>query len=226
MTMVRQITAIHVQKRNSNRVNIELDGEFAFGLSRMVAAWLRVGDDLSEERLQTLISSDTSEIAYQSAIRLLDYRPRTTKEIHQRLIQKGFSVEEVDRVIERLKKANLVHDQEYARMWVENRNEFHPRSQRLMRYELKNKGVEENLIETALAESAEDNILAEKAAAKYARKLDLHDQMIFRKRLSGFLARRGFSYHTIVTVVDETIRSMEMDQSTILDNEDVENGKT
>jgi len=224
MTMVRQITAIHVQKRNSNRVNIELDGEYAFGLSRMVAAWLKVGDDLSEERIQTLISSDTSEIAYQSAIRLLDYRPRTAKEINQRLIQKGFSIEEVDRVIERLKKANLVHDQEYARMWVENRNEFHPRSQRLMRYELKNKGVEENLIETALAESAEDNILAEKAAAKYARKLDLNDHLVFRKRLSGYLARRGFSYHTIVTVVDKTIRSMDMDQSTILDNEDVENG--
>jgi len=205
-------------------VNIELDGEYAFGLSRMVAAWLKVGDDLSEERIQTLISSDTSEIAYQSAIRLLDYRPRTAKEINQRLIQKGFSIEEVDRVIERLKKANLVHDQEYARMWVENRNEFHPRSQRLMRYELKNKGVEENLIETALAESAEDNILAEKAAAKYARKLDLNDHLVFRKRLSGYLARRGFSYHTIVTVVDKTIRSMDMDQSTILDNEDVENG--
>lgn len=226
MTMVKQITAIHAQKRNSNRVNIELDGEYAFGLSRMVAAWLKVGDDLSEERIQTLISSDISEIAYQNAIRLLDYRPRTAKEINQRLIQKGFSVEEVDRVIERLEKANLIHDQEYARMWVENRNEFHPRSQRLMRYELKNKGVDDNLIETALAESAEDNILAVKAAAKYARKLDLHDRMVFRKRLSGFLERRGFSYHTIVTVVDETIRSMELDQSTILDNEDVDNGKT
>ena len=51
---MRKITAIEVQKRRPNRVNIHLDGEFAFGLARIVAAWLRVGQELSEEKIEEL----------------------------------------------------------------------------------------------------------------------------------------------------------------------------
>lgn len=221
----RQITAIRAQKHNSDRLNIELDGEYAFGLSRMTAAWLKVGDWLSEERISLLIRSDASEAAYQKATRLLDYRPRTEKEIRQRLSQKGFSSEEIDLVVERLQKANLVQDQDYAKMWIENRNEFHPRSQRMMRYELRNKGISEQMIDNALAESKEDGELATRAAQRYARKLDPSNRMEFRKRLSAYLGRRGFSYGTIAPVIQNLLISFESVQSTKLDNEDDENGR-
>jgi len=222
--MEKQITGIRPQKHNSDRLNIELDGEFAFGLSRIVAAWLKVGDTLSEERIASLTKSDASEEAYQKALRFLDYRPRTEKEIRQKLIQKGFDVEDIDLVLQKLQNANLVQDQQFAIMWIENRNEFHPRSQRLMRLELRNKGVSNQMIETALAESLEDEELATRAAIKYARKLDPQDWITFRKRLSAYLARRGFSYGTIAPVVRKVFDSIQHDQSTILDNEDDENG--
>ncbi|MBA3075547.1 MAG: hypothetical protein FP831_18265 [Anaerolineae bacterium] len=222
--MERQITAIHVQKHDPNRLNIELDGEFAFGLSRLVAAWLNVGDFLTEENINTLIESDSSEVAYQKATRLLDYRPRTEKEIRQRLIQKEFSTLEIDQVVLRLKRANLVQDQQFAKMWIENRNDFHPRSQRLMRYELRIKGVAEQTIESALADSADDLDLATRAAAQYARKLNFQDRVLFRKKLSAYLARRGFSYGTISPVIRDLICALEQDQSTKLENED-DNGK-
>ncbi|EKD88365.1 MAG: hypothetical protein ACD_34C00585G0003 [uncultured bacterium] len=222
--MERQITAIHVQKHDPDRLNIDLDGEFAFGLSRLVAAWLKVGDFLSEDRINTLIESDTSEVAYQKATRLLDYRPRTEKEIRQRLIQKGYGPLEIDQVVLRLKRANLVQDQQFAKMWIENRNDYHPRSQRLMRYELRIKGVSEQMIESALADSADDIELATRAAAHYARKLNFQDRELFRKKLSAFLARRGFSYGTISPVIRDLIRELEQDQSNKLENED-DNGK-
>ena len=222
--MERQITAIHVQKHDPNRLNIELDGEFAFGLSRLVAAWLKVGDLLDEDRINTLIKSDSSEVAYQKAIRLLDYRPRTEKEIRQRLAQKEFSTLEIDQVVLRLKRANLVQDQQFAKMWIENRNDYHPRSQRLMRYELRIKGVAEQTIESALADSADDLELATRAAAQYARKLNFQDRVLFRKKLSAYLARRGFSYGTISPVIRDLICALEQDQSTKLENED-DNGK-
>jgi len=222
--MDRQITAINVQKHHPERLNIELDGEFAFGLSRLVAAWLKVGDFLSEDRITTLIESDSSEAAYQKATRLLDYRPRTEKEIRQRLVQKGFSTLEIDQVVMRLKRANLVQDQQFAQMWIENRNDYHPRSQRLMRYELRNKGVPELMIESALADSAEDLELATRAAAQYARKLNFQDRELFRKRLIAYLARRGFAYETIAPVIRNLIRELEQDQSNKLENEDA-NGK-
>jgi regulatory protein len=222
--MERQITAIHVQKHDPNRLNIELDGEFAFGLSRLVAAWLKVGDLLDEDRINTLIKSDSSEVAYQKATRLLDYRPRTEKEIRQRLAQKEFSTLEIDQVVLRLKRANLVQDQQFAKMWIENRNDYHPRSQRLMRYELRIKGVAEQTIESALADSADDLELATRAAAQYARKLNFQDRVLFRKKLSAYLARRGFSYGTISPVIRDLICALEQDQSNKLENED-DNGK-
>ena len=88
--MERVITAIKVQKRNPTRVNIELDGEYAFGTSRLVAAWLQVGDRLTEEKIAALIDQDTSEVAYQRALNLLNHRPRTEKEIRQKLAEKQF----------------------------------------------------------------------------------------------------------------------------------------
>lgn len=222
----KKITAIQAQKRNPDRVSIDLDGEFAFGLSRIVAAWLKIGDLLSEEKISSLKNSDTTEVAFQKALHLLDYHPRTEKEIRQRLTQKGFELDEIEIVITRLRNANLVQDQQFARMWVENRNEYHPRSQRLMRYELRNKGVSDVMIDNAMADSADDVDLATRAATKHARKLTGSDWLEFRKRLSAFLARRGFSYGTIAPVVQYVWNSVYLDPSANQENEDNENGKS
>lgn len=218
------ITAIRVQKHDPGRLNIELDGEFAFGLSRMTAAWLKVGDRLSETKAAALQKSDASEAAYQKATRLLDYRPRTELEIRQKLQQKGFQSEEIENVLQRLKKASLVADEQYAKMWVENRNESHPRSQRMIRYELRNKGISEHIIDNALTESEQDSELAIRAASRYARRLNTSDQQAFQRRLSAYLARRGFSYGTIAPVVRDLINMVEKGQSLNLDNEDNDNG--
>lgn len=199
--MERVITAIKVQKRNPQRVNIDLDGEFAFGLSMLVAAWLKPGDLLSEDKINSLIEKDTLEVAYQRALDLLNHRPRSEKEIRQRLTDKGFQPGQIDQVVDKLKQANLVKDETFARMWVESRNEFHPRSRKLLRYELRNKGIADNHIDSALEEIPGEEDLAEKAAIHYARRLQGKDWQTFRTRLSGFLARRGFSYTTIAPIV-------------------------
>ena len=218
------ITAIRVQKHDPGRLNIELDGEFAFGLSRMTAAWLKVGDRISESRAADLQKSDASESAYQKATRLLDYRPRTEMEIRQKLQQKGFETEEIETVVRRLKNANLVADEQFAKMWIENRNESHPRSRRMIRYELKNKGISEQIIDNALTESEQDSELAMKAASRYARRLNSVDRQAFQKRLSAYLARRGFSYGTIAPVVRDLINKVENGQGLNLDYEDNDNG--
>jgi regulatory protein len=220
----KQITAIRAQKHNPDRLNIELDGEYAFGLSRIVAAWLKVGDKLSEERITSLTRSDASEFAYQKALHFLDYRPRTEKEIRQKLQQKGFESEDIDRVLQKLQNANLVQDQQFAQMWVENRNEFHPRGKRLMRLELRSKGISDEMIGKALADSVEEDELAYRAAAKYARRLDPGDRLTFRKKMCAYLARQGFSYGTISPVIQRVITSFEQSQSDILENEDEDNG--
>lgn len=221
--MERVITAIKGQKRNPQRVNIDLDGEFAFGLSRLVAAWLKPGDRLTEERIKQLLEKDALEVAFQCALDLLNYRPRSEKEIRQRLTDKGFQPDQIDQVVEKLTDANLVKDEAFARMWVESRNEFHPRGRRLLRYELRSKGITEPHIDSALKELPGEEELAKKAAIQYARRLNGLDWLTFKNRLSGFLARRGFSYATIAPIVKtlwETQASATL--NTNIDNEDFE----
>ncbi|HOG79782.1 MAG TPA: hypothetical protein PK454_08510, partial [Anaerolineaceae bacterium] len=68
--MDQKITALKVQKRNPNRVNVYLDGDFAFGLARVVAAWLQIGQILTPEKITSLQAQDTHEVAYQKALQL------------------------------------------------------------------------------------------------------------------------------------------------------------
>jgi len=215
----KRITALTVQKRNPNRVNVYLDGEFAFGLSRIVAAWLEQGRLLSQQEIEELVRKDTSEVAFQKAIKLLDYRPRTGHEIRQKLQQKGFESGQIDQVMERLISANLIQDGKFAASWVESRNQFRPSSQRVLRYELRSKGIDEEIIEEALKGSAEDLELAQRAAQKMVRRLTNLDWQEFRKKLSAFLARRGFSYETVARVVKTSWDELQS-EATILENEE------
>lgn len=216
----KMITAIQVQKRNPNRVNIDLDGEFAFGLSRITAAWLKIGDRLSEERVEFLRREDAVEVAYQRALLLLGYRARSEQELRRKMTEKNFTADQVDNVVQKLKRANLIHDESFARDWIENRNLLHPRSKRLMRLELLQKGVDEEHIETALSGAAADHDLARRAASAYSRRLAGRDFITFRKRLSGFLARRGFSYDVIIQVVAEQWKQLDSTNN-IKNNEEV-----
>src|SRR5512144_2074949 len=98
--MMRKITAIEVQKKSPNRVNIHLDGEFAFGLARIVAAWLRVGQELSEEKIEQLQTEDAREGAFQQAMLFLSYRARSESEIRQNLRKHEFSEPVIEHTLE------------------------------------------------------------------------------------------------------------------------------
>lgn len=200
--MDQKITALKAQKRNPNRVNVFLDGEFAFGAARIVAAWLQVGQVLDDEKIAQLKSQDTVEVALQKALHFLSYRVRSENEVRTRLTEGGFATEVIDVVVGRLAASELIKDFEFARQWVENRTAFRPRSRRALAMELRQKGVSEEVIDETLEEGSDDEQMAYQAASRYLRKLEGLDFAGFREKLGAFLARRGFSYGTIIPVVN------------------------
>jgi len=204
--MEHTITALKAQKRNPNRINVYIDGEFGFGVSRIVAAWLSIGQVLSEERIDALKIDDEMEIAFQQALKFLDYRMRSSNEVEHYLLNKGTSQETISQVVERLNRSGLVDDSRFAQLWTENRSEFRPRSRRFISRELHLKGVSEEVIEETLNEMLPEEDLAYQAGLKYSRKLTDIDRNAFIRKLAGFLARRGFSYDVINPV---TIRLWE-----------------
>src|SRR5690349_18536791 len=194
--LMKKITAIEVQKRSPNRVNIYLDGEFAFGLARIVAAWLRTGQELSEEKIEQLQAEEARERAFQQAMLFLSYRARSESEIRQNLRKHEIP----EPILERLRRDGLANDNQFARAWVENRTTFRPRSRRLMAMELRQKGLGDEAVSAAV-ESVDDEALAYEAAQKRAPRFKSLEWNEFRKKLSDFLARRGFSYSVIAPVV-------------------------
>jgi regulatory protein len=197
---MKKITALEVQRKNPNRVNVHLDGEFAFGLARIVAVWLRVGQELSEEKIEQLVAEDSRERAFQQAMLFLSYRARSEAEIRKNLRKHEIPEAVIEHTLERLRQDGLANDDKFAQAWVENRNTFRPRSRRMMAMELKQKGLEEEAIQSAV-QNVDDEASAYEAARKRAARFKGLEWNEFRRKLSEFLARRGYSYSVIAPVV-------------------------
>lgn len=198
--MDHTITALTAQKKNPQRINVFLDGEFAFGLQRIVAAWLSVGQPLSDEKIEQLKQEDQQEIAFQRALNLLSYRMHTEAEIVQKLQKHDIPDRNIELTIERLKKNGLLDDARFAEAWVENRKELHPRGRRALAFELKQRGVSPDIIEESLNQLDEEE-MAYQAALKRSQRYKEMDWGDFRLKLTRFLSQRGFNYDTISTVI-------------------------
>ncbi|MGD8998738.1 MAG: RecX family transcriptional regulator [Anaerolineae bacterium] len=202
--MAGKITALAYQKRNKNRVNVYLDGEFAFGLTALEAARLHVGQTLSDDEIVRLRMRDSVEWAFGRALDYLSYRPRSESEVRRNLGDKDVEDGVVDVVVGRLKRAGLLDDREFARYWVDNRARFNPRGLRGLRYEMRQKGVPRDIIEEALA-TFDVAAAARKVAEAGARRLSQEDPSAFRRKLQAYMARRGFSYEVIRPLVEERV---------------------
>jgi regulatory protein len=208
---MKKITALTAQKRNPNRVNIYIDGEYAFSLARIVAAWLRVGQELDEEKLKKLQSEDARERAVQQALLYLSYRSRSESEIRQNLHKHEIPEDIIEQTLQRLRQDGLANDNQFAQAWVENRSAFRPRSRRMMAMELRQKGLDNETVSTALKE-VDDEALAYEAAQKRVNRLKDLEWIDFRKKLSEFLARRGFSYSVISPIVTRIWNEIHTDE--------------
>ena len=198
------ITALQFQKRNRDRVNVYVNGRFAFGLAAIVATQLKVGQTLSDDDIARLGGRDEVERAYERALNFLSYRPRSESEVRRNLRKKGLEEETIEAAVGRLLRAGLLDDAEFARYWVENRRQFNPRGGRALRHELRQRGVPEAIIDEAVADLDEEDAartVAQSASHRYEH-LPPRD---YRRRMGAYLARRGFSYAEIKPLIDELL---------------------
>lgn len=199
------ITAIEPQRRDNARVNIFIDGAFAFGLHMdlQFEHYLKTGDHLDEQTIARLLKQDQTKKAVSTALGLLAYRPRSAGELTTRLRERGYAPDEIDAAVNRIRELGYVDDRDFADRWVESRQTHRPRSERMLKRELQQKGVEKEIIEATIEEADIDEYadaltLAEKKAHSFR---DL-EPAVRERRISGFLARRGYGYDVIRRVLD------------------------
>ncbi|MEW6567138.1 MAG: regulatory protein RecX [Chloroflexota bacterium] len=198
--MAGVITALKLHARKRDRVEVHLNGRHAFDLPKVLAAELKLGQPLDDGMVKELQRRAVEEAAYRRGLRLVSLRPRSEEEIRRALDRHRVPVEIQQAALARLRQAGLLNDREFAQAWVENRQAFRPRSRRALRLELKGKGVAPEVAEGALI-GVDDEASAYQAAARLARRLACLPEDTFRRRLGAALARRGFDYEVIQSVV-------------------------
>lgn len=189
------ITAIKPQKR-PGRFNIFLDNQYAFPLSAVALAKadLKAGQNLTVNEIKKFKKGDVEEKLYDRALRFLSYRPRSEKELSDYLQKKGAVAKMVFKIRRRLRKRNLLNDRDFAVWWVRQRSQFRPKGRHGLWWELKQKGISEEIIDEALFSEEKELVLAKKAIGKRKRE---------RQKMVGFLSRRGFSWAVIKQALAE-----------------------
>ncbi len=206
--MAGKVTALQIQKRNKERVNVYLDDEYAFPVTILAATGLRKGQFLSDEEIDQLKNQDERNKAFNHAVFFLGFRARSQVEIEKYLREKKYSGQVIADTIERLSQHNYLNDEDFAQAWVADRQRFKPRSRRALQYELRQKGVGDDDIEAALADLDEDE-MARQALAPKLRQWQHLPEPDFRKKAVGFLSRRGFSYEVTRQAVDQAQEALQ-----------------
>lgn len=202
------ITRLAQQKKDHERVNLYLDGKFAFGitLESVLQKSLKSGQELSLEQVENLKSDGDYAKILNKVLNFATIRPHSEREIMLWFRRKKIEDENViQKVSDKLRYLNLINDLEFAKWWVEQRSAFRPKPIRVLKLELRQKGISTDTIEEALSCTETQNEV-ETARRVIAKKLDRYNKMPYeegKKRLSNFLAMRGFSWDTIKEIINE-----------------------
>jgi len=208
-----QITALDPQKR-PGRLNVFVDGQFIIGVGESVAAdlGLRVGREITPNTLREVAGAEEVHKATEAALVLLEVRARARREVETRLAQKGYDEGIIAQVLEKLTRLGLLDDVQFAAQWVEAKTRVggsRPIGKRRLSSELFGKGVAKDQIAEAVEKvTTEDELaLARAAAGKKVRVVptDRDALQAERRKLMGFLQRRGFGWETVKQVTREAL---------------------
>ena len=146
-------------------------------------------------------NSTIFERYYNLSLRFLSYRPRSEKEIIDYLKKKKIDEVTQGKIIDKLKNYNFINDIEFAKFWIEQRTKFKHKPIRVIEYELKQKGINKDLIDEVLSSFESSKEVDLESAKKLAeKKLDFYRSLNPKKRqekVMSYLLRRGFNYEVV-----------------------------
>lgn len=204
--MSKKITQIAVQKKRKNRCSIFLNDKFAFGLDQdiVVQFGLKKGDELTEQQIEEILLNEEKKKAKDRALKFLSYRDRSEKEIRKKLKDVGFDENIIEWVIGELKRIKLLDDKRFAQSYAQTQMITRPMGEYYLRRELKQKGLDTELIEQTVEKVYEEKdqfSVAMELAVQRKKRYKNIDEMKAKKRVSEFLLRRGFGWDVVSEVM-------------------------
>ncbi len=217
--MMPVVVSLKRKKRTKEWYSIYLsDGrEILSYIDFIIKFNIKTGKNLTEEKIQEIKSSSDLLLAKEIAYKFLSYKPRTQKEVEEKLRLKGFPEDIISKVIDDIKRYGFINDLEYARNFLLNRLRSKTLGKIALKQILLSKGIPNETIEQVLAEREnlinEFEIALELAKKKLKqiksskkKKRDKNEQ---KRKIYEFLARRGFTWDTINHVINTIFNDFE-----------------
>lgn len=194
------ITSVTKQKNNENRFNIFVDGEYSFSADGedVMEFGIKADAEYEEVELRQLIYNCQYKKAFDDACRFLSARPRSRMELVKKLRAK-YDTGVIDEVIVKLQEYNYINDDEFARMWIEERKRLKPTGKKKIAQELRAKGIDNKVVSEAIDRFLPNDV---EAAVEIVRKKvnkagGFPESRQAAQKLYRYLLYRGFEYDTI-----------------------------
>jgi len=202
-----EITKIEQQLKNTARYNIYIDGEFVLGVydDTLLKYQLRKGDEMTAEKLAEIRAYDEYNYGKNVAYKFLSYKPRSIKEVKNKLTYKKISKESVEKIIEHLKKYQFLNDESYAKMYLEQKTNSKGMGKSMVTFKMIDKGIDKEMITKVIDENYPEEKQIEagkKLIEKYLKKKQkIEDKNELKKKCYQYLFSRGFSYSVIEQIL-------------------------
>jgi regulatory protein len=198
------ITSLEVQKKNKDRVNVFVDGEFFCGLlmEDAVKQHLTVGAEYSESELGAILSMGEENTLYTKVLTYVLNSPKTERQTRTYLYGKTESPETIANIIARLKEYGYINDADYAARFAEvKQTKLGVKS---IHNKLLQKGINRETVERITAEVDDQTELCTTTAEKYMR--NKPNDMKTNNKLYRYLISKGFEYDTVGSVMENLKR--------------------
>lgn len=209
-----KITKIEIQKRNKERVNVFLDGEYAFAISAELVykEGLKVNSEIDSEKIGIIAKQENFIKCKESALRIIERAYKTEKEVRDKLKLKEYDDNSIEKSIKFLKEYNFINDNNYTKAFINDK--LKTMGSQKIKYSLIQKGVSKEIIENELSNLNKEN---EKDTALNIAKKKLisirkkeNDNYKISGKLYRYLISKGYESDVIGDVVKEVMSSEEL----------------
>jgi regulatory protein len=211
------ISAIEPQKstqlKKNKRFNVFVDQKYAFSVSEenLLRYKLKPGLTLDEKEIKNITNDEFFKKLLDNCINFLSFRPRTEKEISDFIVKKISIKQEIPfnqakesqiipLVIKRLKKYKYINDKDFVAWWIKSRNESKQKGIKLIKLELRQKGIAKELLDKIVSNDSDQEALALIALEKKKSKWQRTDPKKLKTKVLYYLGSRGFDTDTIKRV--------------------------
>lgn len=200
------ITKIEQQKKRENRYSIFIDNEFSFGLDEIDLLFykLKENTEISESKYNEIIENAVFQKAKDTAFKYLGYKARSRFEVENKLKEKEFSEDIIFKVMDMLERYGYIDDKIYAKKFISEKINFNGYGKHKIKYELRLKKVDEEIIEELLQDTDEDEL---EKAIKLVEKKSKNKVIDYKEKqkIVAYLQRRGYSYDIIKESIDTVL---------------------